>query len=115
MVDRQFLHRFVQFLLELPDVTVAVVSYLIRKGGKDFSIVVERPNGTTATLSRGDQDSRTLPLPRRKLGDLLAEELRRMDTDPVYAEALSAATGVEIDEQAGSRVLVWRDPALADK
>jgi glucose-6-phosphate dehydrogenase assembly protein OpcA len=83
--------------------------------GEDFRIAVERPSGATATLSRGDQESRTLPLPRRKLGDLLAEELRRMDTDPVYAEALSAATTVEIDEQAGSRVLVWRDPALADK
>src|SRR6476661_1248752 len=36
---------------------------------------------------------RTLPLPRRELGDLLAEELRRLDPDEVYAEALEAATG----------------------
>jgi glucose-6-phosphate dehydrogenase assembly protein OpcA len=78
-----------------------------------FPILVERPSGTTATLARGDQESRSLPLPRRSLGDLLAEELRRMDTDPVYAEALSTATGVSIDEQSRSRVLVWRDPALA--
>jgi glucose-6-phosphate dehydrogenase assembly protein OpcA len=78
-----------------------------------FPIVVERPSGTTATLARGDHESRSLPLPRRSLGDLLAEELRRMDTDPVYAEALSTATGVSTDEQSRSRVLVWRDPALA--
>jgi glucose-6-phosphate dehydrogenase assembly protein OpcA len=97
-----------------PGITVAAIETR-NADGEDFAISVERPSGTSATLSRGDQDSRTLPLPRRGLGDLLAEELRRMDTDPVYAEALSAATGVEIDVQAGSRVLVWRDPALADK
>jgi glucose-6-phosphate dehydrogenase assembly protein OpcA len=95
-----------------PGITEAV---LVTKtdSGTDYQISIERPSGTTATLSRGDEDSRSLPLPRRGLGDLLAEELRRMDTDPVYAEALSNATGVAIDEQAADRVLVWRDPALA--
>ena len=54
-----------------------------------------------------------LPLPRRELGDLLAEELRRMDPDPVYADALATTTGVHVDERPRSRVLVWRDPALS--
>lgn len=80
--------------------------------GAEYPITIDRPAGATATLSRGSESPRTLPLPRRQLGDLLAEELRRMDTDPVYAEALSEATGVAIDESGGSRVLVWRDPAL---
>jgi glucose-6-phosphate dehydrogenase assembly protein OpcA len=97
-----------------PGITLAEIQTKDSDGGV-YPITIERPSATTATLNRGDQDSRSLPLPRRGLGDLLAEELRRMDTDPVYAEALSAATGVEIDEQADSRVLVWRDPALADK
>jgi glucose-6-phosphate dehydrogenase assembly protein OpcA len=81
--------------------------------GSDYPITIERPAGTTATLKRGDEDARSLPLPRRSLGDLLAEELRRMDTDPVYAEALSTTTGVHIDQQHRDRVLVWRDPALS--
>ena len=81
----------------------------------EYPITISRPSGTTATLNRGDQDCRSLPLARRGLGDLLAEELRRMDTDPIYAEALSTATGVRVDEEAASRVLVWRDPALAAK
>jgi glucose-6-phosphate dehydrogenase assembly protein OpcA len=81
--------------------------------GDDYLIKIDRPRGDTATLTRGDEDARELPLARRELGDLLAEELRRMDPDHVYAEALSAATGVEIDEQPRSRVLVWRDPATA--
>ena len=83
--------------------------------GDDYVIKIERPRGDTATLTRGDEDPRELPLARRGLGDLLAEELRRMDPDHVYAEALSAATGVDIDEQPRSRVLVWRDPAMASK
>ena len=55
-----------------------------------------------------------LPLPRRQLGDLLAEELRRMDPDAVYADALSTSTGVTVNREPRTRVLVWRDPALAD-
>jgi glucose-6-phosphate dehydrogenase assembly protein OpcA len=78
----------------------------------DYPIRIDRPSGTMATMTRGEAQPRTLPLPRRTLGDLLAEELRRMDPDPVYAEALSAVTGVAIKPHARDRVLVWRDPAL---
>jgi glucose-6-phosphate dehydrogenase assembly protein OpcA len=81
--------------------------------GADYAVAIERPDGRSASLTRGTETSRTLPLPRRELGDLLAEELRRMDPDFVYAEALATATGVSVDESPGSRVLVWRDPALA--
>jgi glucose-6-phosphate dehydrogenase assembly protein OpcA len=81
--------------------------------GTDHVIRIDRPSGSMATLTRGDEDPRSLPLPRRGLGDLLAEELRRMDTDMVYAEALGTATGVGIDAHPRGRVLVWRDPALA--
>jgi glucose-6-phosphate dehydrogenase assembly protein OpcA len=81
--------------------------------GTDHVIKIDRPSGSMATLTRGDEDPRSLPLPRRGLGDLLAEELRRMDTDMVYAEALGTATGVSIDAHPRGRVLVWRDPALA--
>ncbi|HTW19691.1 MAG TPA: glucose-6-phosphate dehydrogenase assembly protein OpcA [Mycobacteriales bacterium] len=80
--------------------------------GNDYRVAVERPDGRVATLTRGEEPPRTLPLPRRGLGDLLAEELRRMDPDPVYAEALATATGVRVDQTPGSRTLVWRDPAL---
>ena len=75
-------------------------------------MTVERPDGRSATLTRGAEHPRSLPLARRALGDLLAEELRRMDPDLVYAEALAAATGTAVDEAPGSRTLIWRDPAL---
>jgi glucose-6-phosphate dehydrogenase assembly protein OpcA len=84
-----------------------------RPDGENCDIRIDRPDGMSATLVRGGEDPRTLPLPRRDLGDLLAEELRRMDPDPVYAEALARCTATQIDESPRSRVLVWRDPALA--
>jgi glucose-6-phosphate dehydrogenase assembly protein OpcA len=79
--------------------------------GDDYVIRIDRPRGNMATLHRGDEQARSLALPRRGLGDLLAEELRRMDTDLVYAEALGTTTGVWMDTQPRDRVLVWRDPA----
>jgi len=83
--------------------------------GSDYTIKIDRPSGDMATMTRGEEDPRSLPLARRQLGDLLAEELRRMDTDLVYAEALGTATGVTIDEAPRGRILVWRDPALTAK
>ncbi len=78
----------------------------------DYRIAVSRPDGRLATLTRGDEPERQLPLPRRELGDLLAEELRRMDPDYVYADALSAATGVAgLQSRPSTRTHVWRDPA----
>ena len=53
-------------------------------------VVVNRLDGRRARLTRTDQPIRTIALPRRKVGELLAEELRRLDPDPVYANALRA-------------------------
>jgi glucose-6-phosphate dehydrogenase assembly protein OpcA len=85
-----------------------------RADGSPYVVRVDRPDGATATLTRGDEGQRQLPLPRRELGDLLAEELRRMDPDFVYAEALSAATGVTgLLDRPAVRTHRWRDPAWA--
>jgi glucose-6-phosphate dehydrogenase assembly protein OpcA len=96
-----------------PGITTARIT-MRRPDGTDCVVQVERPDGMSATLQRGDEEPRVLPLPRRQLGDLLAEELRRMDPDEVYADALSASTGVEVNREPRSRVLLWRDPALAE-
>lgn len=74
---------------------------------------VHREDAGNAVLTRGEA-CRRMPLPQRDSGDLLAEELRRMDPDFVYAEALAAATGVEgLVDRAATRVHRWRDPAQA--
>jgi glucose-6-phosphate dehydrogenase assembly protein OpcA len=90
-----------------PGITTAEVGC-----GEEYTVRLSRPDGRLATLSRGDEAERQLPLPRRELGDLLAEELRRMDPDYVYAEALAAATGVSgLEDRPATRKHVWRDPA----
>ena len=72
-----------------------------------------RENGT-ATFCRTGQHDRQLPLVRRPLGDELAEELRRLDPDQVYSEALGAVAGIHgLDERSPTRVHIWKDPALA--
>jgi glucose-6-phosphate dehydrogenase assembly protein OpcA len=78
----------------------------------EYLVGIERPDGRSATLTRGSEQPRALPLPRRELGDLLAEELRRMDPDFVYAEALAQAAGVSVSTEPQLRTLIWRDPAL---
>jgi glucose-6-phosphate dehydrogenase assembly protein OpcA len=68
----------------------------------------------TALFSRTGQEDRYMPLPRRTVGDELAEELRRLDPDQIYGEALGAMAGIpDLDERSGMRVHVWKDPALA--
>jgi glucose-6-phosphate dehydrogenase assembly protein OpcA len=51
-------------------------------------IELTRPDGRTARLSRPGVASHDVPLPRRDLRDLIGEELRRLDPDDTYAEAL---------------------------
>jgi glucose-6-phosphate dehydrogenase assembly protein OpcA len=67
--------------------------------------------GSNLVLRReGLQDS-FMPFGDRPLGELLAEELRRLDADHVYAEALSNLTGVEgIEERPANRQHIWWDP-----
>ncbi|MFI6757647.1 glucose-6-phosphate dehydrogenase assembly protein OpcA [Micromonospora sp. NPDC050417] len=73
-------------------------------------LVLTRENNM-ATFERTGQADRQLPLTRRPLGDELAEELRRLDADQVYAEALSATTGLGgLDLRPAQRVHIWKDP-----
>ncbi len=52
-----------------------------------------------------------MPLPPRDLGDLLAEDVRRLDADEVFAEALSAWTGVKnLGRRSPKREHIWHDP-----
>ena len=55
--------------------------------------MLDRPDGERAVLSRPGQPDRRVALPRRVTRDLLAEELRRLDADEVYADVLAAAFG----------------------
>jgi glucose-6-phosphate dehydrogenase assembly protein OpcA len=63
-------------------------------------IVISRLDGRNATLCRPGEPNRYVALHRRDIAELLAEELRRLDPDEVYGEALAtlaarAAAGKE--------------------
>jgi hypothetical protein len=45
---------------------------------------------------------------------MLAEELRRLDADQPYGEALASVSGIpNLNERPSTRSHVWHDPALA--
>src|SRR5262249_31175559 len=52
-------------------------------------VVIGRPDGRNATLSRPGEPDRFVALHRRETAELLSEELRRLDPDEVYGETLA--------------------------
>ena len=78
----------------------------------DGEVTVTRLDDTGARLQRTGQPDRTMPLEPVGLGDLLAEELRRLDADEAYGQALVAATGTT-SEADRPRTQVWHDPSSA--
>jgi glucose-6-phosphate dehydrogenase assembly protein OpcA len=66
----------------------------------DGDIMVTRLDGRTATLAWQGRPDRMVALHRRDIAELLAEELRRLDPDDVYAETLSRINVVGTDLRA---------------
>jgi len=58
-------------------------------------LTIRRRDGQRAFLSRPGRPDSIIALPIRDLGDLLAEELRRLDPDEVFAETLQAVAEIE--------------------
>ncbi|MCH9816028.1 MAG: glucose-6-phosphate dehydrogenase assembly protein OpcA [Actinomycetia bacterium] len=58
-------------------------------------IAIARPDGSTARLSRPGLPPATIALPRRSRADALTEELRRLDPDEIYGEALAGLNAVK--------------------
>ncbi len=80
---------------------------------EEVRIHADRKGG--ATISQPYRSDATVALPERELGDLLSEELRRLDSDEPYREALEATTSVTgLAERSPVREHVWFDPAEED-
>ncbi|GAB1338844.1 glucose-6-phosphate dehydrogenase assembly protein OpcA [Streptomyces sp. E-15] len=67
----------------------------VRLGTANGEIVVDRPEGPLATLTLPGQPPRTLALKVRATSELIAEELRRLDADEMYAIALKGEAAKE--------------------
>lgn len=60
------------------------------------TMTLSRPqDGVIATLSRTAKPDALIPLPRRDTAECLAEDLRRLDPDVIYAAALAGLERVE--------------------
>ena len=70
--------------------STSVVLQLDQK--EEVRIQADRRGG--AVITQPFRPDTTVALPERALGDLLSEELRRLDPDEPYSDALEAATGV---------------------
>jgi glucose-6-phosphate dehydrogenase assembly protein OpcA len=68
----------------------------VRMQTTEGDVVISRPDGRVAALTRPGQPDRHVALQRREIADLLAEELRRLDPDEVYGEALAAVAGLPV-------------------
>ncbi len=53
-------------------------------------VLIDRPDGRTATLCQPGQPERHVAMPLRELRECLSEDLRRLDADEVYGEVLEA-------------------------
>jgi glucose-6-phosphate dehydrogenase assembly protein OpcA len=60
------------------------------------TVTLSRPQtGATATLSRTGRPAALVPLPRRETRECLAEDMRRLDADEIYEEALRGIDKVQ--------------------
>ena len=70
-----------------------------------------RLDSSSLVIHREGQQDSYMPFGERPLGELLAEELRRLDYDRIYAESLSTVTGVKgLEDRSPVREHVWYDP-----
>ncbi|MEU3027187.1 glucose-6-phosphate dehydrogenase assembly protein OpcA [Streptomyces incarnatus] len=76
-------------------VTEGPVVTAVRLGTGDGEILLDRPEGPLATLTLPGQPPRTLALKVRPTSELIAEELRRLDADEMYAVALRGEAAKE--------------------
>jgi glucose-6-phosphate dehydrogenase assembly protein OpcA len=60
---------------------------LVRRSG---DVVLARPDGKVGVLNQPGQPERRVALQRRSLRDCLAEEMRRLDPDEIYHDALDS-------------------------
>jgi glucose-6-phosphate dehydrogenase assembly protein OpcA len=85
-------------------------------GFADGASITADAQGGKLILQRAGQQDSIAPFPERSLGELLAEELQRLDADEIFAQSLGAVTGMTgLADRPGQRVHIWKDPALSDE
>ena len=76
---------------------------------EEVRVTTDRKGG--AVINQPLREDSVVALVDRDLGELLGEELRRLDSDEPYSEALGAATGMSgLSDRPSVREHVWFDP-----
>jgi glucose-6-phosphate dehydrogenase assembly protein OpcA len=97
-------------VIKTSDDSIASVTLMFAGG----STITALHDGPRLILRREGTPDSIAPFPERTLGELLAEELRRLDSDEVYAEALGTVCDVPaLADRPPHRVHIWNDPAAA--
>ncbi|WP_456598836.1 glucose-6-phosphate dehydrogenase assembly protein OpcA [Blastococcus sp. SYSU DS0616] len=82
---------------------------------QDEEVRIRADHRGGAVITQPYRPDSSVALPDRPLGDLLSEELHRLDPDEPYSDALEAATGLTgLSDRAPVRKHVWFDPAAPD-
>ena len=84
-----------------------MVSVRLERRSGDIDLV--RPDGVVATLAQPGQPVRRITLSRRQLAECLADELRRLDPDEIYAESLTRGLS-----KVGARPAMTSSEAIAE-
>ena len=88
------------------------VSSVVLTLDQDEEVQIHADRRGGAVITQPYRPDATVSLPERVLGDLLSEELRRLDPDEPYSDALEAVTGVTgLADRKETREHVWFDPA----
>lgn len=86
----------------------------VRVRFSDGREVMMTNEGYKLLMRRLGQADTIQPFPQRTTGDMLAEELRRLDADEPYAEALGAVSGLRgLSSRPSVRTHIWHDPSMA--
>ncbi|MGI5198984.1 glucose-6-phosphate dehydrogenase assembly protein OpcA [Streptomyces sp. CA-288835] len=92
----------------------------VRMATSSGPIVLDRADGSLATLSIQGQPDRAVALNRRDTAELIAEELRRLDPDDTYASALRfgverlGSGGFKSGSPAGGSAGGWAEGSRGD-
>jgi len=90
------------------------VSSVVLQLDQNEEVRVEADRKGGAVICQPFRPDASVALPERPLGDLLSEELRRLDDDEPYSDALESATGVTgLADRSKVREHIWFDPAEA--
>ena len=81
----------------------------VRLERRSGTIDLVRPDGAVATMAQPGQPVRRISLGRRHLAECLADELRRLDPDEIYAETLTRGL-----TKVGARQSVTASESVAD-